>query len=176
MDLPSFTLNNTIMKKSLLATIAALFILTGTKAQDMPSRSADMASNYRAIAAPSPYLVAAQLNKTGQDNPDAQVYLKRKRTFLTVGLILLGTGVVSSGIGLLYSNGNDINSDKSDLAATYYIIGAVTGIASIPFMSLSLAANNKYKAAIKSQPTASGLPRNVSKQVTGLTLSVPIGK
>lgn len=107
---------------------------------------------------------------------DPQVYLKRKKTYLTVGLVLLGTGLVSSGVGLLLANDNDIDSDNGSTAATLFIVGAVTGIASIPFMSLSLAANNKYKAAIKSQPTAYGIPRNASKQVTGITISIPIGK
>jgi len=106
---------------------------------------------------------------------DPQVYKKRQRTHLTIGLVLLGTGLLSSGAGLLVGNEYDVSSDNGSAAATLFVIGAVTGIASIPFMSLSLAARNKYKAAIKNQPTSYGLPRHTSRHVTGLTVSIPIG-
>lgn len=166
------------MKKS-LHLICLFVVLQVTANAQFTSSTSD---NNQSLSLNRSYLTESLMfpgNQTNQFNSDPvidpQVYKKRKRTFLTVGLVLLGTGLISGGAGLLLANDNSYDSRNGDAAATLLVVSAVTGIASIPFMSLSLAANNRYKAAIKSQPTAYGLPRNISKQVTGLSLSIPIG-
>jgi hypothetical protein len=115
---------------------------------------------------------------SNQPPKDHDLYLQRSRNQRITGLVLLGTGLVSSGIAVLLatSNNTNYNSNNGSTAVALFIIGAATGIASIPFMVLAHVNKNKAKVEVTGQKTGFGLPRNIGKEITGITLSIPIGK
>ena len=105
---------------------------------------------------------------------DHTFYMQKSKNQRTVGLVLLGTGLLASGIGVLVAtNANSFN--QSETAATCFIIGAATGIASIPLMVLAHVNRNKAKLSLSSQKTGFGIPVK-SGDMTGLTLSMNIGR
>jgi len=134
-------------------------------------------------------------NKTGMNNevlllklnpvdspgndPDHLQISKNKKT---TAWIFLGTGALCTGIGILsFPKTYDIlgSSESEEKSATFSSILIVGGIAflvtSIPyFVSSSI---HKHKAGLKmsSQNTGFGVPSKVSRHITGITLTVPIG-
>jgi hypothetical protein len=80
-------------------------------------------------------------------------------------------------IGLLLASGDyATNSANSSTAATLTVAGAVSGIVSIPFMIMASVYKHKAKAMVSSQKTGFGVPGNVSKDIVGITLQIPLGK
>lgn len=164
------------MKKiTLLAASFALGLFTA-KAQ-FTSVSKDQTAFQQTKIAPPSYFETGQsleLKQTGPD--DASVYRKKSRTNMTIGLVLLGTGLVSGVVGVLVANDNDINSDNGSAAATLFIISAVTGAASIPFMAMAMSNHHKAKAAMKNEKTGWGMPPGKSRDLYGLSLSLPLSR
>lgn len=109
---------------------------------------------------------------------DYDFYMRRSKKMRTTGLVLLGSGVVLSGVGALLSFGNNdiANNSAGGVGAVLLIAGAASGITSIPFMSLALASHNKARALVDSKKTGYGVPSNVSKDIVGITLQIPLGK
>ena len=105
---------------------------------------------------------------------DHTFYMQKSKNQRTVGLVLLGTGLLASGIGLLVAT-NSNSFDQSETAAYCFVIGAATGIASIPFMVIAHVNRNRAKLSLSSQKTGFGIPFK-SGDMTGLTLSMNIGK
>lgn len=54
------------------------------------------------------------------------------------------------------------------------VLGGATGLASIPLFIAASRNNQKARLMIANQKTAFGIPKNVSKTITGLTLSVSL--
>ncbi len=110
---------------------------------------------------------------------DADFYLRRSKNYRIVGWSTLGLGLVASGAGLLVATNasNSFNSNANDDAAVaLFLVGAVSGIASIPFMIMATTYKHKAKAMVSSQKTGFGVPVNVSKDIVGITLQIPLGK
>lgn len=105
---------------------------------------------------------------------DYSYYMQKSKNHRTTGLVLLGTGVLASGIGLLLAT-NPNSFDQSETAAVCFVIGFVTGVTSIPFMAIAHGYRNKAKLLIDSQKTGFGIPIRTSN-ITGITYSISIGK
>jgi hypothetical protein len=56
------------------------------------------------------------------------------------------------------------------------VIYTISGIASIPFMIMASSYKHKVKAMVSSQKTGFGLPANVSRDIVGITLQIPLEK
>lgn len=112
----------------------------------------------------------------GPDNRDYSFYNKRSRTHRIIGLSLLGGGVVLGLSGVLVVNNENSNDYTRDdnTASTLFVLSAATGIASIPFMILAHANKSKAKAALKTQ--GAYIPGKGIIPVTGLSLSLSIGR
>ena len=164
------------MKKILLTSTIILLIATAIQAQQ-PQPVDQLASSTVTSLTPRSFNQVFMANN-GYNTPekDQAFYKRQSKTQLTIGLVLLGTGLVSSGAALLVANGNDVNSNNGSTIATLFVIGAATGIASIPFMAMSLASHNKAKAFVNNQKTGLGSYTDGNKDVTGVTLSIPIGR
>lgn len=108
---------------------------------------------------------------------DHDYYMRKSKRSRNTGLILLGSGVLISGIGALLSYGkyNTYNANRGETGVAMMLTGAVAGIASIPFMAIALGHSNKAKAMVSSQKTGFGVPANVSKDIVGVTIQIPLG-
>jgi hypothetical protein len=73
-------------------------------------------------------------------------YLKKSKTQKTIAWVLLGSGIVLIGAGIIVGeNGvNDVSLNEATSGAALIVAGAVVDIASIPFFILG--AKNKRKA------------------------------
>jgi hypothetical protein len=132
------------------------------------------------FAAHTPYTNNLQLIVLGNFRNDSSIrvkdyayYMQKSKNHRTTGLVLLGAGVLASGIGLLLAT-NPNSYDQSETAAVCFVIGFITGVTSIPFMATALGYRNKAKLMISTQKTGYGFPRKYGKDLTGLTLSIPI--
>ena len=115
-------------------------------------------------------------NYSGPDK-DADYYFRKSKNHRIVGWATLGGGIVLSGIGLLITNGDyATNNANSNTAGVLTVAGAVSGIVSIPFMIMASVYKHKAKAMVSSQKTGFGVPGNVSKDIVGITLQIPLGK
>jgi hypothetical protein len=108
---------------------------------------------------------------------DYDFYMRRSKNHRIVGWSTLIGGVVLSGIGLLIANADyGYNDNGSSTAGVLTVAGAVSGIVSIPFMIMASAYKRKAKLMVGNQKTGFGLPANVSQDITGITLQIPLGK
>lgn len=115
-------------------------------------------------------------NENGPDK-DYNYYNRKSRNQRITGLSLLGGGLVLSGIGVLLvtsSSQNYNNSGKDYTAVVLFGIGAAAGLASIPFMIMAHSSKNKARATLSTQKIF--IPGKADKYITGLTVSIPIGK
>lgn len=106
---------------------------------------------------------------------DHAFYMQRSRNQKTAGLVLLGSGVLLSGIGLIISTRNDASFDQTETGVIIMGVGAAAGIASIPLMIMAHANRNKAKLMLSNQATGYGIPFK-SGELTGVTLSVALGR
>ena len=115
---------------------------------------------------------------SGNNLPDKDYdyYMRKRKNNLTAGLVTLGAGVVLSGIGLLIATPANATLDNAATGGVITIIGAASGIASIPCMIMAGVYGHKAKLEFKNQKTGFGVPSNVSKNTAGITMSIPIGK
>lgn len=122
----------------------------------------------------------------GNNGPDKDYdfYLRKSKSQRIVGWATLGAGLVLSGVGLLIASNSEssvdiygnVTNDNTTTAAVITIAGAASGIVSIPFMIMASANKHKAKLMLKSQPTGFGVPPNVNRNITGISMSIPIGK
>jgi len=169
------------MKKIILALTCVAAIGMTTKAQQTePSKTI---GNYTAartfLLVPTTTVLENKLTSASNGyDKDYNFYNRRSRNMRIAGLSLLGGGLVL-GVSALLVSGNDYStySDSRDRTiTTLFVLSAATGIASIPFMVLAHVNKSKARLAMKNQPTGFGVPANVHKNITGLTMSIPIGK
>lgn len=116
-------------------------------------------------------------NNPGYHGPakDYDYYMRKKKNHLTAGLVTLGAGVVLSGIGLITAS-NSTSFDTDATAGILLVAGAASGIASIPLMIMAHVYGHKAKLELSNQKTGFGVPPKVSKNITGITMTIPIGK
>lgn len=109
---------------------------------------------------------------------DHDFYMRRCRTQRIIGLSMLGGGVIATGIGFIVASndGGLGSSNNENTSNALFITGATLGLGSIPFMILAHASKNKAKLSLSSQKTGFGLPARFSKNITGLTVSINLGK
>lgn len=122
-------------------------------------------------------------------------YLQKAKNQKTGAWILLGGGLLTTGIGLVVvasegandavdtyvgvftgPNGTSSSSSTSSTGSILIATGILMQAGSIPLFIASKKNKRRAMLAIKDQKTAFGLPIPASKKVTGLTLSIPIGK
>jgi len=169
------------MKKIIIVLTFVSAISTATKAQQ--TESSKTIGNYTAagsfLQVPDNTTLENRLASASNGyDKDYDFYNRRSRNLRITGLSLLGGGLVL-GVSALLVSGNDNNSysDSRDRTiTTLFVLSAATGIASIPFMVLAHVNKSKAKLAMKNQPTGFGVPANVNKNITGLTMSIAIGK
>lgn len=99
----------------------------------------------------------------------AEEYMKKSRENKTIGFICLGITAASVAIA---APGN-INFDA---LGTVLTIGLVSGITSIPLFIAAGKNKRKAQMMMSSQKTAIGLPYGKGRAVTGITMSIPLGK
>ncbi len=111
---------------------------------------------------------------------DYAYYNRQSRNMRITGLSLLGAGLASGVAGLLVASGNN-NYDsyetverKDRTTATLLVVSVVTGLASIPFMIIAHAKKNEARATLSTQKTF--IPGKANTYITGISVSVPIGK
>lgn len=155
-------------------TIATQFDLKAQEVTEFASAVEHIASSPATSQQEKSYLNSSFLSINNGPGNDYDYYIRKKRNTLTAGLVTLGAGLAASGIGLLVSSNSSLDDDGT--AAILFISGAASGIASIPLMAISLGYNHKAKLALKEQQTGFGVPPKVGKTITGISISIPLGK
>ena len=124
-------------------------------------------------------------------NPDPVVvhdkayYLKKSRNNRIASFSLVGGGLVIAGIGALtfpkdydifFSNSSEKES-KADVSTALIVVGCAAMLSSIPFTVMASVNKRRANAMVASQKTGSGMvPAGVGKNITGITMTIPIGK
>ena len=127
---------------------------------------------------------ALQFTPDPEPAHDKAYYLKKSRDNRIASLCLVGGGFVIAGIGalsfpkdydIIFENSSEKES-KADAATALIVVGTAAMLSSIPFTVLASVYKRKANLMITSQKTGFGVPANVSKDITGITLTIPIGK
>ena len=107
---------------------------------------------------------------------DHDFYLVKSKNQKKTGRVLLYSGAGLVAVGLLIGTPRNASFNQAGFGVVVGGIGALLAIGSIPAFISS--GNNKRKAmlVVRDQPAPLGLPIAVSKNITGLTFSIPIGK
>lgn len=103
-------------------------------------------------------------------------YMQKSQTNRTAGWATLGAGVVLAGVGLLIGGNNNATLNQAQTGAYIMGVGALSGIVSIPFMIMAGVNKRKAKAMLADQHIGLGVPPGVSSKITGITISIPVGK
>ena len=115
---------------------------------------------------------------------DKSYYLKKSRNNRIASYSLIGGGLVIAGIGaltfpkdydIIFENSSE-KENKADVSTTLIIVGCAAMIASIPFTVMASVNKRKANLIVTSQKTGFGVPSNVSKSITGITMNIPIGR
>lgn len=114
------------------------------------------------------------------DQPD---YLKKSKNQKIAAWSLLGAGVVCTGIGILVLPKNydllESNSGQDSqlvIGSVMSILGFASMITSIPFFVSSGIYKRRATVGVVNQKTGFGAPPNVSSDIAGITMTIPIGK
>ena len=170
------------MKRFFQAVLLVLFAVSPAKAQQATTPGLVNNNTATTKQAAVAHLSMASLlaMDTDQAGPDYNLYKKRARTHRTIGLSLLGAGVVLGVTGIIVASADDgdnyngFGERNDDAAATLFLFSAATGVASIPFMILAHANNHKARAILKNQ--GAYIPGKGVIPVTGITVAMQIGK
>jgi len=182
------------MKKFIL--LASCFFFTGIAANAQNLN--ENATTYNGIASnknvqlmsltPGNYLENKNiLTAKGMSYPGNQTdYLKKSKSQKITAWSLLGAGVVCTGVGILIIPKNydllESNSGQDSqlvIGSVMSILGFASMITSIPFFVSS--GINKHRAnrgtvGLMNQKTGAGAPPNVSSEITGITMTIALGK
>ena len=116
---------------------------------------------------------------------DKAYYMKKSRNNRTASWCLMGGGAVLMGIGaltfpkdydIIFGNSSE-KENKADAATALIVVGAAVMLTSIPFTVMASVNKRRANAMVASQQTGSGVvPPGVGKNITGITITIPIGK
>lgn len=183
------------MKKLFFVFSFLLIAVTFLNAQDVNNLSQPTTLNENLPAGihfqPIPDYVESSV--TMSDHLIKQEYLNKSRTQKTAAWWLLGGGLLLSGIGTAISFTESVDVVANSVAGIFSgnnntsnstsAVGPILGVSGLVMMAGSIplfisAGKNKHRAilAVRDQPVPAGLPIAVSKNITGLTFSIPIGK
>jgi hypothetical protein len=172
------------MKKIILTTIVMLFVLLQTKAQQVYQATdayGYISVNTTVLQTNETFLKNTYAFPGNNPDKDYDLYLRRSKNYRIVGWATLGGGLVLGSAGLLVATNSSTTDYNSELRAerthrALFIGSAVAGIVSIPFMIMASSYKEKARLEIKNQKTGFGVPPHVSKDITGISLTIPIGK
>lgn len=164
--------------KKIIITSAMFFTLLQAKAQQekqiVAATSYMLPADNTVIKDNLSFNLSNDLGYRGPSN-DYDSFMKKKKNNLTAGLVTLSAGLVISGIGLItLKNSNGFENDSNP--GVLFVVGAASGIVSIPLMIMATVYSHKARLELKNQKTGFGVPANVSNDITGITLTIPIGK
>lgn len=167
------------MKKIILILAVIFLISNKSKAQQL---NQEIASTSYTLHKGNT-VIKDNLSFNFSDNPgyhgpakDYDYYMAKRKNNLTAGLVTLGAGVLLSGIGLLIATPANASLDNAATGGVITVIGAASGIASIPCMIMATVYKHRAKMQLSSQKTGFGVPPGVSKDIVGVTLKIGIGK
>lgn len=167
------------MKKIILAVSIPLIAGTATNAQNINSLSGNR------TPATDPVSISRVIMPPPEDSiKNKAYYLNKSRNNKIASFSLLIGGALITGIGALtfpknYDPiwGNDKSTgNQADASTTVIVVGIAAMLSSIPFTILSAANKRKAKLMVASQKTGFGVPATVSRNISGITLSFPLGK
>lgn len=166
------------MKKITLILALAFSVCAVTKAQQHNMPAKEVASPVQPnLALQRDKIFLAGNEPAGENIPpkDFDYYNRKSRNQRITGLSLLGGGLLLGGAGILSANSVSSNYDSNgETSAALFIVSAAAGFASIPFMILAHVNKSKARATLSTQKTF--IPGKADKNITGLTISIPIGK
>lgn len=115
---------------------------------------------------------------------DKAYYLKKSRNNRIASLCLVGGGLVIAGIGaltfpkdydLVFENASD-KENQADVSTALIVVGCAAMLSSIPFTVMASVNKRKANLMVTTQKTGFGVPSNVSSNITGISMTIPIGK
>lgn len=126
-----------------------------------------------------------QLNPDPEPLHDKAYFMQKSRNNRIASICLAGGGLIIAGIGalsfpkdydLIFENEAD-KERKADGATTVIIVGCAVMLSSIPFTVMASVNKRRANAMVSNQKTGSGVvPPGVAKKITGITITLPIGK
>ena len=116
-------------------------------------------------------LTGYTINSDSSDEPikDHAFYIHKNKSQKILGFVLLGGGATLLAVA---AKGNT----SLDGLGALVVVGALTTLSSIPLFISSAKNKRRSVFAMTKQKTAFGIPGKVSKNITGITMSIPIGK
>ena len=115
--------------------------------------------------------------------PDQPDYLKKSRNRKITAWSLIGGGVALVAVGIIVLPKNYDILDGTSSEDTQLIVGSVVGIlgfasmiASVPFFVSSGIYKRRANVGVTNQKTGFRLPSNISRDITSVTLTIPLGK
>lgn len=117
-------------------------------------------------------------------NEEASDYLLKSRNQKTGAFILMGLGCAAVITGIIIESKNSVDNlystivDESTNNSGAIIAGAGAGLilGSIPLFIASSRNKKKANVSAGSQPTGFGVPANIGKNITGISMTIPLGK
>ena len=167
------------MKKIILVTLILSSTGVVTNAQNINSIIMD-----KPLAATSMFISNANTNNNPDSAFNKEYYLKKSRNNRIASLCLVGGGLVIAGIGaltfpkdydLIFENEADKES-KADASTALIVVGIAAMLSSIPFTVMASVNKRKANLMVSSQKTGFGVPPNVGKHITGVTMTITLGK
>lgn len=167
------------MKKSIQILLVMLFVNSCLEAQQLNQvGNSELNSQAKTVSVTSFTYGDPVINK------DYDYYMKKSRNNRTASWCLVGGGFVIAGIGALtfpknydpiWENDSDTES-KADASTALIVVGCAAMLSSIPFTVMASVNKRKANVMVSSQKTGFGVPPNVSKHITGITMAISIGK
>lgn len=117
-----------------------------------------------------------EISATKRPIKDYEYYMHQRSNRKTIGWVLLGSGFASTGLAALLGASNNRQNNTGPATGSLLLIGAATGLASIPFMILAGSSYNKAKLILENKKTGFGIPGKADQNVTGFSLAISIGK
>lgn len=165
------------MKKIITVLLVTVVLCTVTNAQFQVKNNLPVPNSTELLSTTS-LINQAEVLQGFANSPvkDYAFYMRHCHNMRITGLVLLGTGLVSSGIALILATNNNssYNNNNGNTVVALFIVGAATGIASIPFMVLAHVNKNKARAMLTTQKTGFDNRSLINKNINGITITLPL--
>lgn len=140
----------------------------------------------KVITMPRPLLPELSVPVTNNQYAiEKTAYLRKSHNRKIAAWSFLGGGAVITAIGILtfpqgydalFDTNSSSDDNKASIASDMAVLGIACMITSIPFFISASMNKRKASLSISSQKTGFGVPKNVSKSITGISMTIPIGK